>query len=105
MSGLSSFNAGASGPEIGCAVHGVSGAGINMQMLLSFALKCIGPGLANVCRDTFASLVLLLDRPKHSLRIIRNWHPKIYTNLYIYTHIYIYIYIFRFLDSQSLTRY
>ena len=71
MSGLSSSNAGASGPEIGCAVHGVSGAGINMQMLLSFALKCIGPGLANVCRDTFASLLLLLDRPKHSLRIIR----------------------------------
>ena len=74
MSGLSSFNAGASGPEIGCAVHGVSGAGINMQVLLSFALKCIGPGLANVC-------------PKHSL-----------------LHIHIYIYIFRFLDSQSLTR-
>ena len=83
MSGLTSSNAGASGPEIGCAVHGVSGAGINTQMLLSFAL-----------------LLLLLDRPKHSLRIIRNWHPKTYTNLYIYT----YIYIFRFLDSQSFIR-
>ena len=31
-----------------------------------------GLGLANVCRDTFASLLLLLDRPKRSLRITRN---------------------------------